>query len=699
MASEKVQNLKQTRKDYGSLQKQFLALSNDFQLYQKSVIADGGHETVKAKKLYESCLKLKTTVSITIQKAAKIETKKEAQKKEKDVLVTDFEKLLGNIDALAKKLEPDPVEDEYFRKASTEGFDENDSSNGEDIEASSEEGEAEGQVGDDGEEASSGDSDEDVSVEESQDEDEEEEEEEGEPEVDDEQHSDGSHQSINVHLFEAVANFEGQQKEDLSIKVGDVLALITARDDGWWLMENNKQETGLVPSTYLKVVDQDKVEDTKDRPQSKSSALWRNIKQAVAETSVTDVLSAFGAIPAGCRPSMLGKVLSEGQHTVASYLVPKLSASHAGFRDLFWNQNSNKIRQRALRLLRMITIVSCRRIPFIGRAQNLDVTSRHVRLCLFDGSKILSNIHTVRATFTENRSTTWSFPSRPNHLPSDEEPTCFLRSSDMSRTLGALLELGISFIRKSTGEEGELSCGWVHLPLFDEHGTSLHSKSYELLVHGGTPFEKGVEVDPSVSRREEFNPLRTLLSGSKQPRLVVRLSSPSKDQKVILNTLPDVLVAPLGYLHFVSFYRQLLAEALLCDRTRMDSAELIHSPLLSTFSSAVGVPDLMDALQVVWAERVKTTPRSEKRDAEHMRELFVTVYMETVYPLLHNASLVCSRFDDHNSTEARREEISKHVKKVKESRVLASLLSSDSQFEPLDVSELAFDLLSHHLKS
>ncbi|XP_077891791.1 uncharacterized protein LOC144372296 isoform X13 [Ictidomys tridecemlineatus] len=61
--------------------------------------------------------------------------------------------------------------------------------------------------------------------------------------------------------------------------------------------------------------------------------------------------------------------------------------------------------------------------------------------------------------------------------------------------------LNLEFLRNSTGERGELSCGWVFLRLFDASGVPIPAKTYELFLNGGTPYEKGVEVDPSVSRR------------------------------------------------------------------------------------------------------------------------------------------------------------------------------------------------------
>ena len=40
--------------------------------------------------------------------------------------------------------------------------------------------------------------------------------------------------------------------------------------------------------------------------------------------------------------------------------------------------------------------------------------------------------------------------------------------------------------------------------VFNQYNTiTLHFRSMDLYVNGGTPYEKGVEVDPRISRRSE----------------------------------------------------------------------------------------------------------------------------------------------------------------------------------------------------
>ncbi|XP_077891640.1 uncharacterized protein LOC144372096 isoform X2 [Ictidomys tridecemlineatus] len=160
-----------------------------------------------------------------------------------------------------------------------------------------------------------------------------------------------------------------------------------------------------------------------------------------------------------------------------------------------WNY---QIKSRPSRVSLILTLWSCKMIPLPGTS--IQVLSRHVCLCLYDGSKVLSNIHTVRATWQPKKPKTWTF--LPRSLAS-------CHACSMATVLsGPILHLqtweyylNLEFLRNSTGERGELSCSWVFLRIFDASGVPIPAKTYELFLNGGTPYEKGVEVDPSVSRR------------------------------------------------------------------------------------------------------------------------------------------------------------------------------------------------------
>ncbi|KAG2467108.1 PURA2 synthetase, partial [Polypterus senegalus] len=216
-------------------------------------------------------------------------------------------------------------------------------------------------------------------------------------------------------------------------------------------------------------------------------------------------------------------------------------------------------------------------------------------------------------------------------LPSILDGECFVRSNSQSQDIGILFELGVSYIRNATGEQGELSCGWSFLKLFDTNSTLIPSKTYELNVNGGTPYEKGVDVDPSVARRASNSVLHQMITSRKLPKLLIKLKTPSAQTRTQLNLLPDNLVGATCWIHLLVLYRQVLADALLRDRFSIQSADLICSPLLATFPLTVEQTDLMDAL---------------RRDHELLKSEFAALYLNSIYPLLHSRSLPTAKWAD-----------------------------------------------------
>ncbi|KAM6354957.1 nephrocystin-1 isoform 2-T2 [Podargus strigoides] len=511
----------------------------------------------------------------------------------------------------------------------------------------------------------------------------------------------------NVKECVAVGNFNAQQEGDLTFMKGEVLLIHDKKADGWWVAENSKGERGLVPRTYLAVHNEDGesqeqseehievVDETADGTEIKkrTDSHWSAVRRAITENDTVEVLTTIGAVPAGFRLSTLFQLLEEDNQFRASYfLQPELTPSCLAFKDLVWNSEKNTIYPRPTRISLIVTLCSCRMIPLPG--VSIQVLSRHVRLCLFDGNRVLSNIHTVRATWQPKNPQTWTFSPRVTGiLPSLLDGDCFVRSNSLSSDIGILFELGITYIRNSTGERGELSCGWAFLKLFNSNGMPVPSKMYELLLNGGTPYERGVEVDPSISRRGSgvFHQFVTL---KKQPVLVVKMRSLSAQSKDILNLLPETLIGSTCYIHLLIFYRQILGDALLKDRISMQSTDLICNPILATFPQLMDQPDLMDALRSAWADRERTLKRSEKRDQEFLKSLFVLVYHDSVFPLLQSTFLPAYKWAEEESEAARWRAISDFLKKSRENDgALQYLLSSENTHKAFDVSELAYDFL------
>uniref|UniRef100_A0A3B4YE76 Nephronophthisis 1 n=1 Tax=Seriola lalandi dorsalis TaxID=1841481 RepID=A0A3B4YE76_SERLL len=478
-------------------------------------------------------------------------------------------------------------------------------------------------------------------------------------------------------IYTVLSDFKGEQEGDLSVQRGEALRIIRKTADGWWLAQDTKGNRGVVPKTYLKV---------HNLLDGALHSNWSTVRKALTEIDATDVLSAMGAIPSGFRPSTLNKLLvDEGvKYRGSHHIQPELSQSQLSFKDLFLDPDTGRVRTCVC-----FTLWSCRMIPTPG--VGVQVLSRHIRLCAFDGTQVLSNIHTVRATYNSRSPKTWSFsPRMAGILPNLLDGDCFLRCNSASPDLGILFELGVTFIRNSTGERGDLSCGWAFLKLTDDTGSPLPNRTYELPVNGGTPYEKDVAVEASVTRGSQTGVFQQMLQARRQPKLIVKLKSANSRTGTQLSLLPDTLLHCLSCVHLLALHRQLLADTLLMDRPTMQNADLICSPILSTFPVLLDQPDLLDALRVSWEGIMTNMSRAQKRDLNFLKQEFVKVYMSSVYFLLHSPSLPCHRWADPLSEEQRARVIYHTTSQSGGPEVFVDPMHPHLAF---DVTELTFDLL------
>nr|XP_019574600.1 PREDICTED: nephrocystin-1 isoform X5 [Rhinolophus sinicus] len=490
-----------------------------------------------------------------------------------------------------------------------------------------------------------------------------------------------SHLQATSKEYTAVGNFTAQQAGDLTFKKGEILLIIEKKPDGWWMAKNAKGNKGLVPKTYLE-------------PYHKEEGQESSEDGSEENVDVGDEIAEELEVKQGFSLECCAKSSLRGNQFRASYfLQPELAPSQLAFRDLMWDAKTGTIRSRPSHVSLILTLWSCKMIPLPG--MSIQVLSRHVRLCLFDGNKVLSNIHTVRATWQPKKPRTWTFsPQVTGILPCLLDGDCFLRSNSLSPDLGILFELGISYIRNSTGERGELSCGWVFLKLFDASGIPIPAKTYELFLNGGTPYEKGVEVDRSVSRRAHGSVFHQMMMRRRQPQLLVKLRSLNRRSRNILSLLPEILIGSMCCIHLLIFYRQILGDVLLKGRMSMQSADFISNPVLATFPKLLEQPDVMDALRSSWAEKESTLKRSEKRDGEFLKAVFLLVYHDCVVPLLHSTLLPPFRWAEEETEAARWKVIADFLKQNQENKgALQALLSPDGVHEPFDISEQTYDFL------
>uniref|UniRef100_A0AAQ5YSC6 SH3 domain-containing protein n=1 Tax=Amphiprion ocellaris TaxID=80972 RepID=A0AAQ5YSC6_AMPOC len=476
-------------------------------------------------------------------------------------------------------------------------------------------------------------------------------------------------------IYTVLSDFKGEQEGDLSVQRGEVLRIIRKTADGWWLVQDTKGSRGLVPRTYLKV--------------QNSHTNWSTVRKALTEIDATDVLSAMGAIPSGFRPSTLNTLLVEEGETYrgSHYIQPELSQSQLSFKDLFLDPDTGRVGVSLTCVC--FTLWGCRMIPTPG--VGVQVLSRHIRLCAFDGAQVLSNIHTVRAAYNSKSPKTWSFsPRMTGILPTLLDGECFLRCDSTDPNLGILFELGVTFIRNSTGERGDLSCGWAFLKLTDDAGKPLPNRTYELPVNGGTPYETDVAVEASATKGSPGGVFQQMLQARRQPKLIVKLKSTNSRTRTQLSLLPDTLLHSLSCVHLLALHRQLLADTLLMDRPTMQDADLICSPILSTFPVLLDQTDLLDALRSAWLEAETSMSRAQKRDLSYLKQEFIKVYMSSVYFLLHSPSLPRHRWGDPPSEEQRARVVYHSTGQSGRPEVFVEQTHSHLAF---DISELSFDLL------
>ncbi|XP_060789229.1 nephrocystin-1 isoform X2 [Neoarius graeffei] len=540
-------------------------------------------------------------------------------------------------------------------------------------------------------------------------------EEEEEDEDDDEDDGDADRKTFTAQMnnvrYVALGSFTGQEEGDLTVQKGAVVKILQKSDDGWWLAQDRDGNKGLVPKNYLqKISPQERVEETDDDDDDEDeesnevlkdendpadgkasmSSNWDTVRKAVSEIDATDVLSAMGAIPPGFRPSTLSKLLEEGTcYRASHYIQPKLGQSELSFKDLQLDPDTGKVLAHTSRACVIMTLWSCRMIPPPG--VGLRVLSRHIRLCAFNGTEVVSNIHTVRASYTPSSPKTWSFsPRMSGLLPCLLDGECFFCCDSNSPDVGILFELGVTYIRSSTGERGDLSCGWAFLKLFDENGALIPLRTQELAVHGGTPYEGVMDAYSMPSKRGgSTGVLHHMLMSRKLPKLTIKLRSPNTRTRGQLSLLPDTLLGCVSTVPLLVLYRQLLADTLLLDRVTMQNADLICSSVLATFPEVLDQLDLMDAFRKSWAESENNLKRSQK-DVAVLKKLFESVYMSSVFPLLFSAEMLAPVWANEDTEAQRARIIYNPAHKI----TLETMLSSSHKHQAFNISQVSYDLLN-----
>jgi len=138
----------------------------------------------------------------------------------------------------------------------------------------------------------------------------------------------------------------------------------------------------------------------------------------------------------------------------------------------------------------------------------------------------------------------------------------FIRSNVVSENnIGVLFELSVYCKMNSTGEESELCCGWAHLPFKDPvTKQQVANKSYDLVLNGGSIFDKKKPLDPSGKSGSggAWNDL--IAKMFKESKLKLNVKEPSNLFFEILGCLPEPLVVSSLTAPFIKYYREEIGE-------------------------------------------------------------------------------------------------------------------------------------------
>lgn len=213
-------------------------------------------------------------------------------------------------------------------------------------------------------------------------------------------------------------------------------------------------------------------------------------------------------------------------------------------------------------------------------------------------------------------------------------------------------------------------------------------------MNGGTSFERGVELDPSgidpSLAQGNTGLMQSIVARNKTPRITVKFVNHNKATKLIYDCLPDTLVTNQRYARFIGYYREMLAQTYCRDDAMY--TDLLCDVLLSNFPRALEYPDIMDALIIVWEDKLSKTPKSQRRENLQLLKIFEQVFFESCFTLMQCANLPPQMLHDLQRVMDRSAFIADYVEKRKVSSD-NPLLAAGNHFKPLTIDRIAFDVM------
>lgn len=285
----------------------------------------------------------------------------------------------------------------------------------------------------------------------------------------------------------------------------------------------------------------------------------------------------------------------------------------------------------------------------------------------------------------------WKF--QPNNQSAFDN-LLVVRTTEVTRKrIGILFELSVSYIRNSTRQQGQLSCGWTFLPLYDDNRLIIENRAYKLPLNGGTIYENGIPLDrnrKSIKPKAGFQSM--LASRVRDAFLMVRVGVPHRKFRKFVDYLPSSIVTSLNNAHLLAFHRQRLFDVVVGNASSSDDVTIRPCPHISAFLRICNHCDVMDAVRGWWKAELVKLSKSQRREEGVRMRLWKEAVMKIAFPLCEMKVFNRMESQSESFDRQKRAEV---ISKLQEGNPLSLLMSANQEFAPFDaVDHSAYDIIN-----
>ncbi|CAF3362720.1 unnamed protein product [Rotaria socialis] len=491
--------------------------------------------------------------------------------------------------------------------------------------------------------------------------------------------------------FRVLRNFESVYSDDLTINQGEILILIEQQTKNWWLFKNAEtQQQGLVSVNHIEALSR-----------AINKELRHRITSPVSPSTLVDIVQSKGYIPSGFIASDLAPLVDDEQYKLFYTLMPTMTDSNLALADITWDYDTDQIHTEKVKYQKILTLQKCSRIPKM-KNDKIKVLNYCVRVCLYDGFHIISNIHSIRAfkskkTKRHHSTQSWIFTKNDDKTFVDEQPKLLIRSNEMDPKTPTYLLMQLSQYceLRTNNERCEIGCGSAMIPIDDNQPSRIRRiKSYNEFLKGGHFYELNVDLDSKYKQYHSMG-FKGKLDQQKKARIQFSLEPTDKNSDLLYDYLPVTsMIVPLNLVKIVAIYRHELAYHLeKRSHENVLSSAPLHSKFLSTFYQTLEQPDLINIFNTLCHEHKKLNIAQERQQC-------ILIYESYIYALLFYRKLKPYNFHDGKERRQRKQIIREIMDRLLPSKKntqpdIAAILLDQSlteHWKPFTTNEICFSL-------